>query len=97
MIATSDDNYVSLIDEEVLIRERRAISSFYSTGDELQAEISRTLDMLLGGHYNKRVRPNYGGPPVLVELNLSARSIVSMILIFIVYKLSWREPNIRAT
>ena len=78
MMAISDDNYASLIDEEELIRERRAISSFYSTGAKLQAEMSRTLDMLLGGHYNKRIRPNYGGPPVLVELNLSVRSIVSI-------------------
>ena len=43
----------------------------------VQSEMSKTLDQLLGPNYNKRIRPNYGGPPVLVELNLSIRSIVS--------------------
>ena len=63
------------IDLEVLSRERRALS-FYRTGDKLQSEMSKTLNQLLGSNYNKRIRPNYGGPPVAVELNLSIRSIV---------------------
>ena len=62
--------------EEILHRERRSVN-FYQTGHKLQSEMSKTLDQLLGPNYNKRIRPNYGGPPVLVELNLSIRSIVS--------------------
>ena len=62
--------------EEILFRERRSLN-FYQTGHKLQSEMSKTLDQLLGPNYNKRIRPNYGGPPVLVELNLSIRSIVS--------------------
>ena len=72
---TSDD---LSFDQKVLIRERRAAVNFYQTGHKVQEEMSKTLDQLLGPNYNKRIRPNYGGPPVLVELNLSVRSIVSI-------------------
>ena len=61
--------------ESIIFRQRRAVN-FYQTGHKLQGEMSKTLDQLLGPNYNKRIRPNYGGPPVLVELNLSIRSIV---------------------
>ncbi len=71
------DDYDTEVDLEVLSRERRALN-FYRTGQKLQSEMSSTLDDLLGTHYNKRIRPNYGGPPVPVELNLSIRSIVSL-------------------
>ena len=31
--------------------------------------------LILGPNYNKRIRPSYGGKPVLVDLNLSIRAI----------------------
>ena len=71
------NDYYSQSDEEILSRERRSVVNFYRTGQKLQGEMSRTLDQLLGLNYNKRIRPNYGGPPVVVELNLSIRAIVS--------------------
>ncbi len=61
----------------VLSRERRGVN-FYRTGTTLARQISTTLDRLLGPKYNKRIRPMFGGPPVIVELNLSIRSIVSL-------------------
>ena len=75
-LATGND-YYSQSDEEILSRERRSVVNFYRTGQKLQGEMSRTLNQLLGPNYNKRIRPSYGGPPVIVELNLSIRAIVS--------------------
>ena len=66
---------------ELFSRERRSVN-FYQTGKKVQNEMSRTLDQIFGSHYNKRIRPDYGGKPVLVELNLSIRSIVSLIKYF---------------
>jgi hypothetical protein len=71
-IANEDYNE---IDNQVISRERRAIN-FYRTGHKLQSEMSKTLDLLLGPNYNKRIRPDYGGKPVHVELNLSIRAVV---------------------
>ena len=71
------NDYYSESDEETLSRERRSVVNFYRTGQKLQGEMSRTLNQLLGPNYNKRIRPSYGGPPVIVELNLSIRAIVS--------------------
>ena len=68
-------------EEEIFSRQRRAVN-FYQTGHKLQGEMSKTLDQLLGPNYNKRIRPNYGGPPVLVELNLSIRSIVRLLFFY---------------
>ena len=51
-------------------------SAFYETGKTLANATSRTLDQLLGANYSKRVRPNFGGKPVRVRLNLSIRSMV---------------------
>ena len=73
------NDYYSESDEETLSRERRSVVNFYRTGQKLQGEMSRTLNQLLGPNYNKRIRPSYGGPPVIVELNLSIRAIVSPI------------------
>ena len=75
-LVTAND-YYSQSDEEILSRERRSVVNFYRTGQKLQGEMSRTLNQLLGPNYNKRIRPSYGGPPVIVELNLSIRAIVS--------------------
>ena len=75
-LVTAND-YYSQSDEEILSRERRSAVNFYRTGQKLQGEMSRTLNQLLGPNYNKRIRPSYGGPPVIVELNLSIRAIVS--------------------
>ena len=72
------EDFYSNSDQVILLRERRAVN-FYQTGQKVQNEMSRTLNQLLGSHYNKRIRPGYGGEPVLVELNLSIRSIVSLI------------------
>ena len=60
-------------------RRLRRSANFYRTGATLARQISTTLDQLLGPSYNKRIRPMFGGPPVIVELNLSIRSIVSAI------------------
>ncbi len=75
VLSTEDD-----IDDfnGVLSRERRGVN-FYRTGTTLARQISTTLDRLLGPKYNKRIRPMFGGPPVIVELNLSIRSIVSLV------------------
>ena len=73
-----DEEFYSTSDQVILLRERRAVN-FYQTGQKVQNEMSRTLNQLLGSHYNKRIRPGYGGDPVLVELNLSIRSIVSLV------------------
>ena len=64
-------------DQPLLQRQRRAVN-FYQTGKKVQNDMSRTLDQIFGSNYNKRIRPNYGGKPVLVDLNLSIRSIVSI-------------------
>ena len=69
------NDYYSKSDQIILSRERRSAVNFYRTGQKLQGEMSSTLNQLLGPNYNKRIRPNYGGPPVIVELNLSIRSI----------------------
>jgi len=72
-----DENIDDEFDDEfVLSRERRGAVNFYRTGTTLARQISSTLDRLLGPSYNKRIRPMFGGPPVVVELNLSIRSIV---------------------
>ena len=63
--------------DDVNFREKRA-ANFYRTGATLARQISTTPDKLLGPSYNKRIRPMFGGPPVVVELNLSIRSIVSV-------------------
>ena len=68
-------DYYSKSDEKFLRRERRAAVNFYRTGQGLQTEMSSTLNELLGPNYNKRIRPSYGGKPVLVDLNLSIRAI----------------------
>jgi hypothetical protein len=73
-----DENFdEEFADEYILSRERRGAVNFYRTGTTLARQISTTLDRLLGPSYNKRIRPMFGGPPVVVELNLSIRSIVS--------------------
>ena len=80
------DEFEPYIEEdEILFRKRRAALNFYQTGHKLQGEMSKTLDQLLGPNYNKRIRPNYGSLPVLVELNLSVRSIVSFQLFSAVF------------
>jgi len=85
--------------EEILFRERRSLN-FYQTGHKLQSEMSKTLDQLLGPNYNKRIRPNYGGPPVLVELNLSVRSIGPVnekkqdFFIDCYFRQSWRDKRL---
>jgi hypothetical protein len=83
VLSTEDD-----IDDfnGVLSRERRGVN-FYRTGTTLARQISTTLDRLLGPKYNKRIRPMFGGPPVIVELNLSIRSIVSLVKRFSMFML----------
>ena len=72
-----EDEYRGLL-EEVQVHERfkRSSGMFYETGKTLALKTSLTLDQLLGPHYSKRVRPNFGGKQVKVKLNLSIRSMV---------------------
>ena len=83
-VADIDDYDVIDVDDDVGVgvgdhfeRRLRRSANFYRTGATLARQISTTLDQLLGPSYNKRIRPMFGGPPVIVELNLSIRSIVS--------------------
>ena len=47
----------------------------YKNGKAIAREMSDTLDFLLGPRYNKRLRPGFGKGPVMVELNMSIRSM----------------------
>jgi len=63
------------IDNEHRVRR----SAFYQTQKDLAARMTKTLDELVGSNYDRRIRPNYGGKSVEVELNLS---INGMVIIF---------------
>ena len=61
-------------------------STFYETGKTLALKTSLTLDQLLGSHYSKRIRPDFGRKQVKVKLNLSIRSMVRLIDCMIFYR-----------
>ena len=60
------------IDNEHRVRR----SAFYQTQKDLAARMTKTLDELVGSNYDRRIRPNYGGKSVEVELNLSINGMV---------------------
>ena len=62
-------------------------STFYETGKTLALKTSLTLDQLLGSHYSKRIRPDFGRKQVKVKLNLSIRSMVRLIDCMIFYSI----------
>ena len=72
-----NEEYCFTDDDQALLQRQRRAVNFYQTGKKVQNDMSRTLDQIFGSNYNKRIRPDYGGKPVLVDLNLSIRSIVS--------------------
>ena len=72
-----NEEYCFADDDQALLQRQRRAVNFYQTGKKVQNDMSRTLDQIFGSNYNKRIRPDYGGKPVLVDLNLSIRSIVS--------------------
>lgn len=58
-----------------LTRVKRAFAP-YKTGKAVADQVSSTLDQLLKhSGYDKRIRPQLGGPPVSVTINLSIRSM----------------------
>jgi len=62
------------VDEEHCERQKR--STFYRSGKEVALQVTDTLDFLLVQQgYNKQMRPNSGGKPVQVELNMAVRTI----------------------
>ena len=62
-----------------IYRDKRSTSTltFYKTAKELELQMSKILDELVGPNYNKRLIPNYGRKPVEVELNLSINGMVN--------------------
>ena len=62
-------------------RHKRSTSTltFYQSGKDLARQMTKTLDELLGPNYNKRIRPNFGGKPVEIELNFAVNAMVSRI------------------
>ena len=59
-------------------RVKRSTSTltFYKRAKVLATQMTKTLDKLVGPNYDRRIRPNYGGKPVEVELNLSVNGMV---------------------
>ena len=59
-------------------RLKRSTSTltFYKRAKVLATQMTKTLDKLVGPNYDSRIRPNYGGKPVEVELNLSINGMV---------------------
>ena len=43
------------------------------TREEVGRHVSRTLDTLFGGGYNKQLRPGTEGRPTTVEVNIAVR------------------------
>ena len=52
-------------------------SGFYKNAKELATQMTETLDKLVGVNYDSRIRPNYGGKPVQVELNMAVTGMVN--------------------
>ncbi|XP_040582726.1 gamma-aminobutyric acid receptor subunit gamma-2 isoform X3 [Lepeophtheirus salmonis] len=59
---------------EVQCQEFNDSLNFYSTGKEVRDQIQVTLTKLLTS-YNRRIRPNFGGPPCKVIMNLLINSM----------------------
>ena len=51
-------------------------SGFYKNAKDLATQMTKTLDKLVGPNYDSRIRPNYGGKPVQVELNMAVTGMV---------------------
>ena len=51
-------------------------AGFYKNAKDLAIQMTKTLDKLVGPSYDSRIRPNYGGKPVLVELNMAVTGMV---------------------
>ena len=65
----------NLLDHAPLGRVKRAFAP-YKTGKAVANQVSNALDhLLLHSDYDKRIRPQFGGPPVPVVINLSIRSM----------------------
>ena len=58
------------------MKRSRSTLTFYKTAKEFAKQMTKTLDKLVGPNYDNRIRPNYGGKPVEVELNLSINAMV---------------------
>ena len=80
VMVTSDhsDGLMMMRDNDTESRER-ARRSFYRSGASLGKETSKTLDYLLfESGYNRRVRPDSGGGPVEVNVNLAIRYLYNI-------------------
>ena len=55
---------------------RRRVHS-HKNAKELATQMTETLDKLVGVNYDSRIRPNYGGKPVQVELNMAVTGMVN--------------------
>ena len=51
-------------------------SGFYKKAKDLATQMTKTLDKLVGPNYDSRIRPNYGGKAVQVELNMAVTGMV---------------------
>ena len=54
-------------------------SGFYKNAKDLATQMTKTLDKLVGPNYDSRIRPNYGGKAVQVELNMAVTGMVNKI------------------
>ncbi|XP_072040419.1 glycine receptor subunit alpha-2-like isoform X6 [Amphiura filiformis] len=75
---------------------------YMSLGTPLERNTSRVLTMLLNG-YDKRLRPNYGGEPVLVNVSMMVYSIgpINEVLmeytVDMYFRTEWVDPRLTYT
>ena len=78
MMSDQRDGVMMMRDNDTESRERER-RSFYRSGASLGQETSKTLDYLLfESGYNRRVRPDSGGGPVEVNVNLAIRYLYNI-------------------
>lgn len=87
--------------EENTHRGKRS-SAFYRSGKEVALQVSDTLDILLVKQgYNKQMRPDDGGEPVEVELNMAVRTIgpidetKEVFSLDCYFRQSWSDPRLK--
>jgi len=100
-----DESDLTVDDMEDFMEEnthRGKRSAFYRSGKEVALQVSDTLDILLVKQgYNKQMRPDDGGKPVEVELNMAVRTIgpidetKEVFSLDCYFRQSWFDPRLK--